>query len=64
MYERVAKLLEAELLRSQIDEHGSLDDERKEHLSSSPSAPITRPQTGNSDKSVHELPMHPIQEYE
>ena len=54
MYERLTKLLEAELLRMNGDEQNSLIDEHKENLSSSPSVPITRPDTRTSEKTSSE----------
>src|SRR4051812_6842931 len=55
MYERVTKLLEAELLRINGDEQNLSFDEHKENHSISPSVPITRPETSSTEeKSVSE----------
>jgi hypothetical protein len=55
MYERVTKLLEAELLRMYDDEQkSSLSDEFKEVLSISPSGPITRQETSITEKTISE----------
>jgi hypothetical protein len=54
MYERVTKLLEAELLRVNNDEQNLFIDELKETLSLSPSVPITRPETSYTEKTPSE----------
>ncbi len=54
-YDRVTKLLEAELLRSNGEEQIAFADEQKDVLSLSPSAPLTRPETSNSEKTFPEL---------
>lgn len=55
-YERVTKLLEAELLRSTGGEEQVIfGDEHRELTSLSPSGPATRPETSFSEKSVPEL---------
>jgi hypothetical protein len=51
----VAKLLETELLRANGEEQIPFTEEQKELLSLSPSAPGTRPDTSNSDKTLPEL---------
>ncbi|CAF3821767.1 unnamed protein product [Rotaria magnacalcarata] len=48
MYERLTRLLEAELLRSESEEPISFMDEYKDINSASPSIPITRPDTGRT----------------
>ena len=59
MYERVTKLLEAELLRSNSEEQYSLANEQKDILSFSPSAPMTRPETTHSERILLEsTPKH------
>ncbi|CAF0932185.1 unnamed protein product [Rotaria sordida] len=55
MYERLTKLLEAELLRSDNDDQTSITDEQKDTISSSPSGQIIRPDTSSSEKSVPDL---------
>jgi hypothetical protein len=53
MYEQVTKLLEAELLRSNSEDQILLHDEQhKDDPSISPAAPITRPETSISEKSL------------
>ena len=52
MYERVTKLLEAELLRSNTDEQHSVNEEHKDGMSLPWSTSATRPETSASDKSV------------
>jgi hypothetical protein len=54
MYERVTKLLEAELLRMSVEEPNPLPEESKENFSMSPSVPITRPQTSATEKTSFE----------
>lgn len=52
MYERVTKLLEAELLRSNNDEQNSVNEAHKDETSPPPSTSATRPETSASDKSA------------
>jgi len=54
MYERVTKLLEAELLRRSDDEQNLSSDEYKEELSISSSVPTTRPETSITEKTISE----------
>ncbi|CAF4401182.1 unnamed protein product [Rotaria socialis] len=52
MYERLTRLLEAELLRSDSEEPISFAEEYKNITSVSPSIPITRPDTGHTGNSL------------
>jgi hypothetical protein len=54
MYERITKLLEAELLRANGEEQYSYTEEQKDIFSLSPSAPRIRPETSHSDTSLLE----------
>jgi hypothetical protein len=54
MYERLTKLLEAELLRMTGDEENIVPDEHKEIISLSPSIPLTHREMSITEKSVSE----------
>jgi hypothetical protein len=55
MYERVTKLLEAELLRLNGDDEQNLyADEQKDVVSLSPTVPVTRPETSYTEKTPSE----------
>jgi hypothetical protein len=58
MYERVTKLLEAELLRMNVDEQNATSDDYKEIPSFSSSVPITRPETSLTEKTASERSVH------
>ncbi|CAF4593495.1 unnamed protein product [Rotaria sp. Silwood1] len=55
MYERLTKLLEAELLRSDDEEQTSIVNENKDNISLSPSGQMARPDTSSSEKSLPDL---------
>ncbi|CAF2714098.1 unnamed protein product [Rotaria sp. Silwood2] len=55
MYERLTKLLEAELLLVDSEEQTSVTDENKDTISLSPSGRMMRPDTSNSEKSLPNL---------
>jgi DNA mismatch repair ATPase MutL len=68
MYERLTKLLEAELLRMNGDEQNALLDEHKDIIASSP-IPTTRPDTRisekiSSDQSSQSNNRHPGEEFD
>ncbi len=57
----MAKLLETELLRVNGEEQILFPEEHKDLISLTPSAPGTRPDTSNSDKTLPELATQPTE---
>ncbi len=57
----MAKLLETELLRVNGEEQIPFPEEHKDLISLTPSAPGTRPDTSNSDKTLPELATQPTE---